>query len=84
MSSSPSTLIDNLTTADGYLDEAFGFEDDLDEDERYNLTIARDYLQKVINSVGIRLQAAEDGTSGQDRESYSDTQDRDEYTVNDA
>jgi hypothetical protein len=40
-----------------------------------------DYLCRMCGVPRYLEDEDEDGTSGQDRESYSDTQDRDSYTV---
>ena len=51
MSSGPTTAIDNLLSADGYLDEAFAFPDDLTTGELDDLVLAKDFLRIVIDSV---------------------------------
>ena len=54
MSSGPGTAYDNLMVADGYLDEAGRFSEDLTEGELDDLALAQDFLRKTIDSVTAR------------------------------
>ena len=50
MSSGPDRAYENLTLADGFLEEAGRFPGDLTESELDDLALAQDFLRKVIDS----------------------------------
>lgn len=48
MSSGPTTLVGNLQVADGYIDEAWLFSDELNDYERRLLNTAQQSIQIII------------------------------------
>lgn len=55
---------------------------ELDEEERSRFVAVLDGYESYEEFVKEQKELEEEGTEGQDRESYSDDQDRDNYTVN--